>query len=140
MEITSPVFKNNDFLPASKLNPPLKFANVPPGANSLALIMEDPDAPFGTFDHWLVFNLPPATKGLSSGPLPAQAVSGRNTVGDTDYIPPQPPPGKAHRYIFTLYALDAVLPLKAGADKAEIEKAMAGHQLAKASLTGLFRR
>ena len=140
MEITSPLFKNNEYLPASKTNPPLSFANVPPGAKSLALIMEDLDAPYGIFDHWLVFNLPPATREIGAGALPAQARLGKNTGGKEAYYPPSPPPGKVHRYVFTLYALDIVLPLKPGADKAEIRRAMSGHELAKASLTGLFKR
>jgi hypothetical protein len=146
MELTSPVFKNNEFLPVKytafgeRTSPPLQFGNVPPGAKSLVLIMEDLDAPAGIFDHWLVFNLPADTAGLDEGDLPARARAGRNTVGRTNYLPPTPPPGKAHRYVFTLYALDALLPLKEGASKAEIKKAMAGHELAKANLTGLFKR
>ncbi len=140
MEITSPAFKDHGFLPASPTNPPLTFANVPPGAKSLALLMEDIDATRGTFDHWLVFNLPPGTKGLAAGKLPVSARVGTNTGGQESYYPPSPPPGEVHRYVFTLYALDTVLPLKQAAEKAEIKRAMAGHELAKASLTGLFKR
>ena len=146
MNITSSAFQNNEFLPVKYsafgegTNPPLSFENVPVKSKSLTLLVEDLDAPIGIFDHWLLFNIPPTDKGIGEGSLPAHALSGRNTVGNTSYIPPRPPAGKAHRYVFTLYALDIVLPLKAGADKAEIKKAMAGHQLAKASLTGLFKR
>ncbi len=140
MEITSPVFQNNAFLPSSKTNPPLVFTNVPAGAKSLALLMEDLDATRGTFDHWLVFNLPPVTKGLAAGTLPAAAKVGKNTGGQEAYYPPSPPPGKTHRYVFTLYALDTVLTLKPGVEKTEIRQAMTGHELAKASITGLFKR
>ncbi len=140
MELTSPVFKNHEFLPLSKTNPPLVFTNVPAGTKSLALLMTDLDATRGTFDHWLVFNLPPATKGLEPGALPAAAKVGRNTGGQESYYPPSPPPGKVHRYVFTLYALDTVLSLKQGVEKPEIQRAMAGHELAKASITGLFKR
>jgi Raf kinase inhibitor-like YbhB/YbcL family protein len=146
MDITSPVFRDQSPLPArysafgEGINPPLKFTNVPASAESLALFVEDLDAPRGVFDHWLLFNIPPAETGIDENSLPAQALAGKNTVGDTSYIPPQPPAGKTHRYVFTLYALDTVLPLEPGADKAQIKKAMAGHQLAKASLTGLFKR
>jgi len=140
MEISSPVFKNNEFLPASQTNPPLRIANVPAGAKSLALIMEDLDATRGTFDHWLVYNLPPATREIAPDALPGQAIVGRNTGGGLAYYPPSPPPGRTHRYVFNLYALDTTLPLKPGAEKAEIKRAMAGHELAHASLTGLFKR
>jgi hypothetical protein len=146
MIISSPAFQDQGFLPVKYsafgegVNPPLNFENVPANAKSLALIMEDLDAPIGIFDHWLLFNIPPADKGIGEASVLAHSLSGRNTVGNTSYIPPRPPAGKVHRYIFTLYALDAVLLLKAGADKAAIEKAMAGHQLARASLTGLFKR
>ena len=146
MIVKSPVFQDKQFLPVKYsafgegINPPLDFLNVPAKAKSLALIFEDLDAPSGIFDHWLLFNIPPAVKTIGAGSLPANASSGKNTVGNTDYIPPQPPAGKVHRYVFTLYALDLVLPLKEGADKAAIEKAMLGHVLAKSGLTGLFKR
>jgi Raf kinase inhibitor-like YbhB/YbcL family protein len=146
MIITSPAFHDQSSIPVKysafgdRLNPPLSFDNVPANAKSLALILEDLDAPRGVFDHWLLYNIPAADKGIGEGALPAHALAGKNTVGNTSYVPPQPPPGKAHRYLFTLYALDSVLPLKPGVRKAELEKAMLGHQLAKASLTGLFKR
>lgn len=146
MIITSAAFKDNEFLPVKYsafgegINPPLSFENVPAKSKSLALIASDPDAPIGTFDHWLVFNLPPSDKGIGENSQPAHALAGKNTIGSLVYLPPRPPAGKAHRYAFTLYALDVVLPLKAGADKAGIEKAMAGHVLAEAKLTGLFKQ
>jgi len=146
MIITSPAFQDQAFIPVKysafgdRLSPPLSFENVPENARSLTLIMEDLDAPRGIFDHWLLYNIPAADKGIGAGAPPVQALAGKNTVGNTSYVPPQPPPGKTHRYVFTLYALDDVLPLKPGANKAAIEKAMLGHQLAKAGLTGLFKR
>ena len=146
MIITSPAFHDQQFIPVKYsafgegINPPLKFENVPAKTKSLVLIVEDPDAPIGIFDHWLVFNLPPSEQEIGENSQPAHALAGKNTIGSLVYLPPRPPAGKAHRYVFTLYALDIVLPLKAGADKAEIEKAMSGHRLVKASLTGLFKR
>ena len=146
MIIASPAFRDQGPIPVKYsafgegINPPLTFDNVPANAKTLALIVEDLDAPRGIFDHWLLFNLPAADKGIGAGATSVQALAGKNTVGNTSYVPPQPPPGKVHRYVFTLYALDSVLPLNSGAKKAELEKAMLGHQLAKASLTGLFKR
>lgn len=146
MIITSPAFHDQEFIPVKYsafgegVNPPLKFEGIPAKAKSLVLIVEDPDAPIGTFDHWLFFNLPSSEQGIGENSQPAHALAGKNTIGSLVYLPPRPPAGKVHHYVFTLYALDALLPLKAGADKAAIKKAMSGHQLAKASLTGLFKR
>lgn len=146
VSVTSPAFKNMGYLPpkftrdGKGINPDLMFENIPATAKSLALIMDDPDAPYGTFDHWVLYNIPPKTKEIKEGSVPAGAIKGKNTVGTLSYVSPSPPPGKAHRYVFNLYALDSLLPLREGADKAQIEKAMAGHIISQASLTGLYKR
>jgi Raf kinase inhibitor-like YbhB/YbcL family protein len=146
VSIKSSAFKNMEPLPVKYsrngkgINPPLTFENVPANAKSIVLIMDDPDAPSGTFDHWLVFNIPPKTKEIKEDSVPAGAVGGKNSAGTTKYVSPSPPPGKPHRYVFKLYALDALLPLKEGSDKAQIEKAMEGHIISQASLTGLYKR
>ena len=101
MIITSPAFHDQQFIPVKYsafgegINPPLKFANVPTKAKSLALIVEDPDAPIGVFDHWLVFNIPPSEKGIGEGSHPAHALAGKNTVDSLVYLPPRPSAGKS---------------------------------------------
>ena len=146
ISIKSPAFKNMEYLPVKftgdgeGVNPPLIFENVPPNAKCLVLIMDDPDAPYGTFDHWLMFNLPPKTKTVKEGSVPAEAVKGKNSAQDMGYVSPYPPRGKPHRYVFKLYALDTLLKLKEGADKKQIEKAMEGHIISQANLIGLFVR
>lgn len=146
ISIKSPAFKNMEHLPVKYsrngkgINPPLIFEKVPATAKSLALIMDDPDAPSGTFDHWLVFNIPPKTKEIKENSVPEGAVSGKNSAGNTRYVSPSPPPGKPHRYIFKLYALDAMLQLNEGAYKSQVEKAMEGHVISQAALTGLYKR
>jgi len=146
ISIKSPAFKNMEYLPVkftgdgAGVNPPLIFEKVPPNAKCLVLIMDDPDAPNGTFDHWLMFNIPPKIKEIKENSTPAGAARGKNSVGKLNYVPPSPPAGKPHRYIFKLYALDRMLNLKEGASKDSIEMAMQGHVIAQTSLTGLYKR
>ena len=146
MNIVSPAFKDQSFIPlkyccqGAGVSPPLSFVNVPGNAKSLVLLMGDPDAARGIFDHWVVFNIPKGTREIKEGASPAAANFGDNSSGKTSYISPCPPPGKAHRYIFSLFALDGLLPLKDGADKEAVKKAMEGHVLAEARLTGLYKR
>ncbi len=146
MIISSPAFKDQAIIPikytadGERINPQLDFGNMPAGVKSLTLIMEDPDAPRGTFDHWIIFNLPKDTRSIKEKEPPAGANFGKNSAGRTGYVPPSPPPGKVHHYIFTLYALDTILPLKDGVDKLAVRKAMGGHILAEAALTGLYKR
>jgi Raf kinase inhibitor-like YbhB/YbcL family protein len=146
ISITSSAFKNMGKLPekytinGDGINPPLAFGNVPAKAKSLVLIMDDPDAPFEVYDHWVIFNIPPKTKGIKEGQAPAGAVMGKNSAGKLTYISPAPPEGKEHRYEFKLYALDIMLGLKEGSIKFAIEQAMAGHVIAQATLTGLYKR
>jgi Raf kinase inhibitor-like YbhB/YbcL family protein len=112
---------------------------------SLALICDDPDAPRGTWVHWVLFNLPGDARGLSEhipldGTLPNGAQQGKNDFGKLGYGGPAPPRGKPHRYFFKLYALDANLKLPAGATKDQLLKAMKGHVLAEARLMGQYQR
>lgn len=127
------------------LSPPLSWSGAPPGTQSFALILEDPDAPAGTWVHWVLYDLPANTKDLAEGvPKEAQlsngARQGRNDFRKIGYGGPCPPPGKPHRYFFKLYALDKMLDLKAGASKVEAESAMKGHILAQAQLMGRYGR
>jgi len=146
LSLKSPAFKDQAFIPVKysgegrAVNPPLIFENVPANAKSLVLIVDDPDAPGGNWDHWLVFNISPAVKEIKEGEVPAGARLGRNDFGQLEYGGPNPPPGKPHRYCFKLYALDAALALKEGAGKKEIERAMTGRILGQARLVGLFKR
>ncbi len=146
MELLSPAFKNMGNIPVEytadgkRTNPPLVISNVPAGTKSFALICDDPDAVRGTFDHWACFNISPKTREIKEGSTPAGALSGSNSAGTLGYYPPSPPPGIAHHYTFTVYALDVNLHLKKGTDEKEIEKAMKGHIIAISSLTGLYGR
>jgi Raf kinase inhibitor-like YbhB/YbcL family protein len=121
------------------LSPPLEWSGAPEGTRSLALICDDPDAPVGTFLHWLAWGLDPASPGLAEGePAP---IEGPNGFGSTGYRGPCPPPGHGpHRYFFRLHALDVELDLGAGADREELERAMEGHVLATGELMGTYER
>ncbi len=116
---------------------PLAWAGVPGGAASVALIMDDPDAPSGTFTHWVVFNLPATTRGITNGRLPAGAAQAQNGRGQAAYTGPCPPSG-THHYRFTVYAEPKRLPLRAGAALPEALAAIRANPLASGRLTGLF--
>lgn len=123
----------------------LEFHDVPEDARSLALILDDPDAPSGTFVHWLIWNLGPDTEGLVLGAVPdgpaPGAEEGTNTAGRRGYTAPCPPKGHGdHHYRFTLYALDHRLQLEPGVGRRELDDAMQGHILAEARITGLYAR
>jgi len=143
MNLTSPVFSRGDPLPRrfakehGNKSPPLHFLDVPQGAITLALIMNDPDAPSGTFTHWVLFNLPADVRELAEGETPAAAVSGRNDYGDLGYGGPRPPSG-THRYFFRIYALDTKLNLREGASAKDMEDAMETHVLENAELMGRY--
>ncbi len=126
------------------LSPELSWSEPPKGTKSFALIADDPDAPSGTFTHWVLYDVPAEMRqlaeGASRGQLPAGASQGRNGFGKTGYGGPCPPPGKPHRYFFKLYALDANLGLKPGASKQQLEQAMKGHVLAQSEVVGTFKR
>jgi Raf kinase inhibitor-like YbhB/YbcL family protein len=144
LRITSPAFSHASSIPAVYTcdgrdgSPPLVIAGVPDGAQSLALIMDDPDAPVGTWVHWVAWNIPPTTAAIGAG-LPSGSVEGRNSWQRTGYGGPCPPSG-SHRYFFRLYALDTLLHLPVTAGKAEVERAMKGHVLAQAELMGTYKR
>lgn len=127
------------------LSPALKWIDPPDGTKSFTLIMDDPDAPVGTWVHWVLYNLPPETRDLPEGvptteTFPNGAKQGMNDFRKTGYGGPCPPKGPAHRYFFKLYALDTTLSLGAKATKQEVEKAMKGHILAEAQLMGKYGR
>jgi Raf kinase inhibitor-like YbhB/YbcL family protein len=127
------------------VSPQLSWSETPKAARTFALIVDDPDAPVGTWVHWVLYNLPAAMKDLAEG-VPKQeelgngALQGRNDFRKIGYGGPCPPPGKPHRYYFKLYALDTKLDLNAGASKADLERAMKGHVVAEARLVGRYGR
>lgn len=142
MKITSSVFKHHALIPAKytcqgdNINPPLSIADIPEGTQTLALINDDPDAPMGTWDHWVLFNIEPVKK-IAENTAPG--TQGKNSWGRHEYGGPCPPSG-THRYFFKLYALDSLLELPEGATKHEVEEAMEGHILAQAELIGLYKK
>jgi Raf kinase inhibitor-like YbhB/YbcL family protein len=120
--------------------PPLSWSHVPKGVAELALLVEDPDAPGGTFVHWTVYGVKPGTTRIEAGSAPPGA-EGKNSFGDTGYGPPCPPPGDSpHRYVFTLYALSQKSGLEPGASPKEVRAAVAKSALARGSLTGRYAR
>jgi Raf kinase inhibitor-like YbhB/YbcL family protein len=121
------------------VSPPLRWSNAPEGTRSLALVVDDPDAPGGVFTHWIAWALDLAAEGLAEGePAPRE---GHNDFGTRGYRGPCPPPGHGrHRYVFRLYALDAEPELAAAATKAQMEQAIAGHVLTTAELVGTYER
>ena len=145
MKIASPQFKNNEEMPdkygckGTNINPPLIISDVPAGAKSLALIVDDPDAARGNWTHWVMFNIQPETREIAEGSVPAGAVQGTNDFGGANYGEPCPPFG-THRYIFKIYALDTMLDLSAQATKQDLEKAAVGHVSDRAEIVGLFTR
>lgn len=144
MEIISSVFKNGEAIPKKytcdgmDLSPPLKFKNVSEDTKSLALIVDDPDAPIGTWVHWVVWNMEASINGISEGEQ-IKAEKGKNDFGKLNYGGPCPPRG-THRYYFKLYALDKLLNLREGSSKKQLEKAMEGHIIEEAQLVGLYSR
>jgi len=145
-ELTSPAFKAGDTIPAKHTcdgddrSPPLAWTDPPAGAKSFALVCEDPDAPRGTWVHWLVWGIPASARALSEGSPGAGAREGTNDFRKTGWGGPCPPPGPAHRYFFRLSALDTTLDLAPGATKAALEKAMEGHVVGRTELTGRYAR
>ena len=127
------------------LSPALNWNGAPAGAQSLALIADDPDAPAGTWTHWIIWNIPASATALPEGVPAAEALDngarqGRNDFRRIGYGGPCPPPGKPHRYFFKLYALDARLDLKAGSSRNQLEPAMKGHVLSEAEMMGTYGR
>ena len=145
LKLTSSAFQHNGAIPdkytckGEDVNPPLAIENIPNGTKSLVLIVDDPDAPMGTWVHWVVWNIAPSTSDIAENSVPAGAVLGSNDFGRLDYGGPCPPSG-THRYFFKLYALDMMLELEEGATKGEVEQTMEGHVLAQTSLMGTYSK
>jgi Raf kinase inhibitor-like YbhB/YbcL family protein len=145
MRIESTAFSHGGSIPSQytcdgeDVSLPLRFVDVPTGAVSLALIVDDPDAPVGTWVHWLLWNIDPKTVEIPEGTIPAGAVEGTTSFGSGGYGGPCPPSG-THRYFFKLSAVNTRLNLPAGAGVRELQEALAGHVLAEAQLMGLYSR
>lgn len=147
----SPSFREGDTIPArharsgTDLSPALVWSDPPGQTRAFALVVQDPDAPGGTFTHWLIFNLPPTARSLPEGvpkalhlSQPVTAKQGRNDYGAAGYGGPEPPPGERHRYCFRLFALAAKLDIRAGADVNQVGLELERHALAVAELTGVY--
>ncbi len=150
LAISSTAFASGQPIPpkytctGENVSPPLAWTGAPSATRSFALILEDPDAPSGTFVHWVTFNIPATSSGLPEavspkGSQPAAGVQGRNGGGQTGYTGPCPPSG-VHRYFFKLYALDTSLDLTSGGSADQLRKAMQGHILAQGELMGTFSK
>lgn len=150
MQLTSPAFPEGGAIPrqhtcdGKDVSPPLAWSGVPPGAKSLALLCDDPDAPAGDWVHWVVFDLSPSRIDLPEGVPPSEEIAGIGRQGRNDFKKigwggPCPPRG-THRYVFTLYALDRTLELGRSVTKADVLAAIRGHVLAEAKLTGTYTR
>ncbi|MGE5276722.1 MAG: YbhB/YbcL family Raf kinase inhibitor-like protein [Acidobacteriota bacterium] len=150
LRVESPAFLQGKSIPARytadgrDVSPALSWSGVPPGARSLALVCEDPDAPRGTWIHWVLYDIPPSVTSLPEGVPPREKAPGLGTPGKNDfgslgYGGPAPPSG-THRYFFRLYALDRSLSLAAGATAGELRRAMEGHVLAQGELMGTYSR
>jgi len=149
--LTTTAFANGGEIPkkhtcdGADVSPALNWNDAPAGTESFALIADDPDAPVGTWTHWIIWNISGKTIALSEG-VPKVGESGngarqgRNDFKRIGYGGPCPPPGKPHRYFFKLYALDAKLGVKAGAGRSELESAMKGHLLSQTELKGTYGR
>lgn len=147
MQLTSPAFADGGSIPVrftcngSGVSPPLDWRGTPDGASSLALLVEDPDAPGGTFVHWTVWDIAPRARGVLAGTVPAGAAQGDNSAGDRGYTGPCPPKGDAaHHYVFSVYALRRPLDLQDGAAPADVRTAISAAAIARGRLTGRFGR
>ena len=151
MEITSPAFSGNSYIPdkytcaSFDFSPALAWNGVPRGTKSFALICDDPDAPFGTWIHWIIFNIPGNARNLEENISKISQMDngigqGINSFGDFGYGGPCPPPGKPHRYFFKLYALDKRLDVRRKVTEKALLSAMEGHILEQAQIIGLYRR
>lgn len=151
-QLSSPAFASGESIPqqhtgdGENVSPPLEWTAPPEGTRELALICDDPDAPAGTFTHWIVYGLAPEVTGLPEGLARSETVAhpalkqGVNGFGKVGYDGPAPPPGKAHRYQFTLYALSAQIDLAPGASRGELLRSMEGKVLGRTMLEGTYGR
>ena len=144
MKITSSAFQEGANVPSkftcdgADTSPPLQIADVPAGAKSLVLLVDDPDAPSGLFTHWIVWNISPQTSSVGEGSAP-KGVQGTNDFGKSGYGGPCSPSG-SHRYFFKIFALDRELDFPAGAKRAQLDAAMKGHVIAQGELMGRYSR
>jgi len=142
LRVSSPIFQNNQLIPpkytcdGDDVNPSLRIEGIPREAQALVLIVDDPDAPMGTWDHWVVWNIPPVER-IEENSVPG--IQGLNDFNKHSYGGPCPPSG-THRYFFKVYALDMKLNLDPNSRKKDVEKAMKGHILAEGRIVGLYRR
>ncbi len=145
MIVTSAKFNNSSPIPSiyscdgKSINPPITIEKIPTNTKSLILIMDDPDAPTGTFTHWLLWNIPPNISELKENSIPEKSVVGSNSAGKIGYIGPCPPSGK-HRYFFRIYVLDILLNLPQGSSRDQLERAMENHVVSKGELMGTYSR
>jgi Raf kinase inhibitor-like YbhB/YbcL family protein len=143
LTVTSPAFDDGAAIPreftckGAGTSPPLAWSGVPSGARSVALVVDDPDAPSGTFTHWVVYNIDPARSTIAAGQVPEGALQARNSGGDVGYTGPCPPSG-THHYRFTVYVLRSPLTVPAGGDPARVLVAIRGKTTARGTLTGTF--
>ena len=150
LQLSTTAFSNGGDIPVkytcdgNDVSPVFSWSDAPKDTKSFALIMDDPDAPSGTFTHWVLYGIPANTQQLPEGvPTDEQTNAGRqgrNGFGRTGYGGPCPPPGRPHRYFFKLYALNSDLNLKAGASRNELESAMKGHVIGHTELMGRYQR
>jgi Raf kinase inhibitor-like YbhB/YbcL family protein len=150
-DLTSTAFKAGEAIPkkhscdGADVSPPLAWTDPPAGTKSFALVCDDPDAPRGTWVHWVIWDVVPSARGFPEGVKPSATLPDGGNQGTNDfkkigYGGPCPPPGSVHRYFFKLHALDRTLDLAPGATKAALEKAMEGHTLGRAELMGRYAR
>lgn len=151
MQITSDAFQPNQRIPdeyareGEDKSPPLTWSDLPKETKALSLLVEDPDAPNGSFTHWLLWNIPVTRERLDEdvqhrGWFADEARQGDNDFDERGWSGPRPPKGEEHRYVFHLYALDEPLDLEDGATREELERAMKGHVLDEATLIGKYSR
>jgi len=148
MRLESPAFAGGTTIPSrytadgEDVSPPLAWGEIPPDSKALAILVEDPDAPRGSFDHWLAWNIVPTQRELAEDAVHAPdgrgLREGRNGFGTVGWRGPQPPPGRPHHYVFHLFALDQPLALRPGAGRSELERAMRGHVIDEARLVGMY--
>ncbi|MGH9183228.1 MAG: YbhB/YbcL family Raf kinase inhibitor-like protein [Acidimicrobiales bacterium] len=147
IELRSPAFNDHAPIPArysrdgGDVSPPLEWSGIPEGTAELALLCEDPDAPGGTFIHWVLAGIDPSSSGLAAGEVPPGAVEGPNDFGDLGYGGPRPPAGDdAHRYVFRLFATSEPLGLSPGSSADDLGAAIEGKELAEGTIVGTYRR
>jgi Raf kinase inhibitor-like YbhB/YbcL family protein len=142
LQVSSPSFNNNDYIPAKfscegdNTSPAINVQNIPPKTVSLAIVVEDPDAPQGTVTHWVAWNIDPSGKISEKD---KEGVPGKNTRGKNEYMGPCPPSG-VHHYHFTVYALDAKMDLPEGSSKEELRASMQNHIIGQGELIGLYQK